>query len=319
MNEKCLHPYYKEGVYFKCGQCLSCKIARSREWTIRLLHEGLYHPGQSHFLTLTYDSNHIPKQDGRYTLDHKDVQDFVRRIRDTLTGCKIKYLMCGEYGPKTGRPHYHMILYGLTSVEVKEYIDTNPQTCTTGNKLWRNGFVYVGYNFTPETCAYVAQYTLKKMRMEDYKGIRKPPYIVASKGIGKNYAKNNQEKMLKDGCIHWQEHTYNIPRYYFKVLDIDRGLYYAQQIQKCSERLVLQMVSQHIQVFSDAELAHTQTIKDVLWLDEWRQRAYKAGRIMWFDGQWRVLTKKALNYIDSLRLAHNAKIKNRIRGIREKL
>ena len=62
----------------------------------------------------------------------------------------IRYLGCGEYGHKTGRFHFHGLLFdGLTHLS---------QTCLT--KLWPHGFVYIG-TVTPASIRYTARYTLK--------------------------------------------------------------------------------------------------------------------------------------------------------------
>jgi hypothetical protein len=37
-----------------CGQCLGCRMARSKEWAIRIMHEAKMHP-ENCFLTLTYE------------------------------------------------------------------------------------------------------------------------------------------------------------------------------------------------------------------------------------------------------------------------
>ena len=34
---------------------------------------------------------------------------------------KIKYFVCGEYGTKNYRPHYHMLIYGLPLNDLKVY------------------------------------------------------------------------------------------------------------------------------------------------------------------------------------------------------
>lgn len=44
---------------FPCGKCLACRIARTREWAVRIMHE-MSEWEDSVFLTLTYDDDHIP-------------------------------------------------------------------------------------------------------------------------------------------------------------------------------------------------------------------------------------------------------------------
>jgi len=42
-----------------CGQCIGCRLERSRQWATRLTHENLLH-NESAFITLTYDQENIP-------------------------------------------------------------------------------------------------------------------------------------------------------------------------------------------------------------------------------------------------------------------
>ena len=86
-----------------------CRIALSREWATRVLHESDYWD-HSCFTTLTYNNEHLPK-DGSL---HKDeLQKFFKRLRKYLGDRKMKYFACGEYGDEGHRPHYHAILFGI--------------------------------------------------------------------------------------------------------------------------------------------------------------------------------------------------------------
>ena len=103
---------YPDGLVVPCGKCLSCRIAKRREWTMRLWHELPYHQS-SIFLTLTYDDDNLPPN---ASLSKSDLQKFFKRLRKDLSYVdrKIKYFAAGEYGPKTNRPHYHAIVFGLS-------------------------------------------------------------------------------------------------------------------------------------------------------------------------------------------------------------
>ena len=43
-----------------CGQCIGCRIARSRDWAHRCMHELQSHD-QACFVTLTYDDDYLPR------------------------------------------------------------------------------------------------------------------------------------------------------------------------------------------------------------------------------------------------------------------
>ena len=47
-------------IEMPCGNCLACKIQRSREWAMRLLHELEYWE-KATFITLTYAPEHLPE------------------------------------------------------------------------------------------------------------------------------------------------------------------------------------------------------------------------------------------------------------------
>lgn len=54
----------------------------------------------------------------------KDVQDWMKRCRKNLkkyTKKEIKYFISSEYGPKTFRPHYHGVIYGITKRDFDLY------------------------------------------------------------------------------------------------------------------------------------------------------------------------------------------------------
>ena len=95
-----------------CGQCIGCRLERSRQWATRLMKELRLHNHAS-FITLTYDDNNLPKTaDGVPTLCLRDMQLFLKSLRKHFQPVQLRYFQCGEYGEKTQRPHYHMILFG---------------------------------------------------------------------------------------------------------------------------------------------------------------------------------------------------------------
>lgn len=71
------------------------------------------HESQSHdfscFVTLTYDDEHMPYGGD---LHYRHFQLFLKKLRKRL-GRPVRYFMCGEYGDRLGRPHYHAILIGV--------------------------------------------------------------------------------------------------------------------------------------------------------------------------------------------------------------
>lgn len=150
-----------------CRTCLGCRIDYSREWANRMCLEYSL-TGKACFITLTYDNDHLPLTDrGIATLHKRDWQLFMKRLRKAFPQ-KIRFFMCGEYGTRTLRPHYHAILFGvnLTDFTDLEYLKRSEigsfyYTSDKLTSLWSNGFTMIAEcNF--RTCAYVSRYTLKK-------------------------------------------------------------------------------------------------------------------------------------------------------------
>ena len=147
-----------------CGQCIGCRLAKSREWAARCVVEAKSHKTNM-FLTLTYDDAHFP-EDG--SLHYEHFQLFMKRMRKYFMsrfGQTLRFFMCGEYGDKLGRPHFHAIIFGVTFVDKKLWSirrGNNLYRSATLEKLWPFGFSSIGaVNF--ETAAYVARYVTKKI------------------------------------------------------------------------------------------------------------------------------------------------------------
>lgn len=158
--------FYK-GIPFGCGKCLACRVKKRREWTTRLICEALQHK-KALFLTLTYDEEHVPwTPDGSSrTLSLRDLQLFIKRLRKyvdkELLGRKFRFFAAGEYGRHgTMRPHYHLIIFGLSDTELKvlQGIDS----------CWRDPVTHKSFGMwkcdpcTDKTVAYVAGYVTKKL------------------------------------------------------------------------------------------------------------------------------------------------------------
>lgn len=88
-------------------------------------------------------------------------------------------MSCGEYGPTTGRPHYHMLLFNAHKKTIKEI-----------EKCWKIGFVVIG-DVEPKSIHYVTDYIQK----ERWK--RVPPqskeFNTFSQGFGSQYISDYQD------------------------------------------------------------------------------------------------------------------------------
>jgi hypothetical protein len=145
-----------------CGQCVGCRLERSRQWAMRCMHEASLHENNC-FITLTYDNTHLPS-DG--SLHYKDFQLFIKRLRKKFGFNRIRYYMAGEYGENFGRPHFHACIFGHDFHDKKLWKRTPSGSLLYRSKdlevLWPFGYSSVGdVNF--ESAAYVARYIMKKI------------------------------------------------------------------------------------------------------------------------------------------------------------
>ena len=141
----CIKPFRKPSAEFGCGQCLSCRINRRRTWAARIVLESMAYR-ESSFVTLTYNPDHLPEFN---SLSKAHWREFTK-------GIGFRYFGCGEYGNKTNRPHYHLILFGIDAARAQEL----------ALQRWPYGFVSC-LPFVLEHAAYVAGYTVKKLTSED--------------------------------------------------------------------------------------------------------------------------------------------------------
>lgn len=168
-----------------CGKCEGCQIAKANDWATRAYLE-LKTAKNAWFLTITYNNENIPKN---RSLQKKDLQNFWKRIRNHQDN--IRYLACGEYGPKTARPHYHAIVFNLKITDLKTYKQqhTKDMLFTSKNleKIWGKGYIIIG-QCTYESAAYVARYVTKKAYGADKKfwisKKREPEFTLSSRRPG---------------------------------------------------------------------------------------------------------------------------------------
>jgi hypothetical protein len=149
-------------LQLRCRVCAACRTTFASMWATRLQHEHSQHDA-SCFLTLTYSPEFLPEGG---TLDHRHVQLFLKRLRFEIK-TRIRFFCAGEYGGKTQRPHYHLIIFGY------DFPDKHPTSIGKGGhlrysspslaRLWGMGHCDLG-TVTPESMGYVAYYNLKRLR-----------------------------------------------------------------------------------------------------------------------------------------------------------
>lgn len=222
------------GLEVPCGHCTHCRIQRTAEWSMRLLHE-YSNSDHASFITLTYDDEHIPQMDYYLndqliqipTLQKSEVQTFMKRLRKRTKGTKLKYFACGEYGDQTYRPHYHLILFNYSPLIFPNF---------HLNDVWDKGFTHVG-SVTKESCQYVAGYVQKKWYGDETQSPYYPslnPFSLKSQGLGKQFVLNNKDQLLLNAGTSINGVPVGLPRYYKKILTNDDP----QQLAELNKRIV---------------------------------------------------------------------------------
>jgi hypothetical protein len=176
---------------FPCGKCPACVRRRVSGWAFRLNKQS-EQSNSAHFVTLTYNDEHIKKtKNGFETLVKKDVQDFFKRLRK-LTKQKISYYAVGEYGDTGERPHYHIILF-----------NANPKIVENAWKLndISIGNVHFG-DVGDASVGYTLKYISKDKKIPQFNGDdRQKEFALMSKGLGAGYLTENMVKWHTKGNI----------------------------------------------------------------------------------------------------------------------
>jgi hypothetical protein len=148
-------------VSLPCGQCIGCRLERSRQWAMRCMHEAQLHENNC-FITLTYNDENYPNNG---SLIKSDFQKFLKKFRKAIAPAKIRYYMAGEYGTNFGRPHFHACIFGYDFHDKKLHQRTSSGSLIYRSqeleKLWTHGYSSIG-DVTFESAAYVARYIMQK-------------------------------------------------------------------------------------------------------------------------------------------------------------
>jgi len=98
------------------------------------------------FITLTFDNEHIAKRKNPESLDNKEFQRFMKRLRKKYPH-KIRFFHCGEYGDQNKRPHYHALLFGHDFKDKKLWSNKGDFKLFVSQELaelWPYGFHTIG-------------------------------------------------------------------------------------------------------------------------------------------------------------------------------
>lgn len=215
-----------------CRHCVSCTINKITDLRVRSLAEQAYYNLRgrpSAFIRLSYNDASLPvvydnqlyrlgeliDKNGNVPLPFQptvllsDMQKFWKRVQQDckrIYGKDFSYMYAIEYGDKNGRPHAHLITYGISDREAKEII---------GNQ-WDFGLIDYKPLLAGAT-SYIAKYMFHDVfgeeREQKYysKGIE-PPALHRAKGLGERYFM----QLIDNGVIafEYMGKKYPFPKYY---------------------------------------------------------------------------------------------------------
>lgn len=223
-------------IEIPCGQCVECRLQYSKMWAQRIMLESLDHDN-TWFITLTYNDDHLPENfsgnpefQNLYSLYPRDMTLFLKNLR-SCSGQKFRYYYCGEYGSKSGRPHYHLILFGFVFDDLQIYKRTEYGDLYISprfEEIWGKGFCTVA-RCTYETAAYTARYVMKKAKGNDRDLMIKyglfPEFVRMSRrpGIARHYFDKNYASIYETDQIFIStfkgSKSFTPPRYFDKLYE----------------------------------------------------------------------------------------------------
>lgn len=230
-----------------CGKCAACMQRKRSEWSVRLQNE-LQYASSAAFITLTYSDEYFQEQhplgsfigdlyahlfpeDGkemlqikefddylkdRTSVKKKELQDFMKRFRFHDKSPNIRFYGVGEYGEKSLRPHYHILLFNFNRQSLEQ----------TLLKSWTFGLFDIG-DVTEASIHYVSGYVMTKQFSPNDDWCERSFALMSRRpGIGyahlekiaENYTENPRSFMtLKGG------YKVGLPRYYRDKLYSDEA------------------------------------------------------------------------------------------------
>lgn len=229
-------------IEIPCGQCIGCRVDKTKEWAIRCVHEALT-SDSSHFVTLTYAPEHLPKN---LSVSKREHQLFMKKLRKRY-GKKIRFFMCGEYGESKGRPHYHYLLYNVPFHDLEYWRHGRDKKggqypiyrSATLEAIWGKGFVEIG-ELNLASASYTAGYIRKKIRGKQLEAIdsethlkpyelydsetgeiieREPEFSIMSRrpGLGRDFYERYGEQIRRNDDIVIDGTRMRLPKYYDRI------------------------------------------------------------------------------------------------------
>lgn len=200
---------------------------------------------QSCFITLTYNDEHLPEN---YSINKRDPQLFVKRLRSYLSPKKVRFFNVGEYGDLELRPHYHLLIFGHDWPDkvvhsVCEHTGEPLYSSEELSSLWTKGYALSG-SVTYKSAAYCGRYSLKKQngdRAPDHYtrihplnktiNLVEPEFTTMSTvpGLGETWFHKYKSDVFPSDFLVVDGRQTRVPRFYDKLLQKEELLSHPDQ------------------------------------------------------------------------------------------
>lgn len=257
-------------MHVPCGKCLACRINKRREWTLRLCHEEVF-SDTAYFVTLTYDEEHLPIAGDFPAVYKPDIQLFMKRLRKDVAKydpeIRIRFFLNSEYGERTERPHYHMLLFNVPEKKMFQDARTIRRgrstsfTCPYLSQIWGNGNVEFGIA-SKERAGYCAKYFIDRKEIDSR---LQPNFSLMSRrpGIGFAYQEQIADKVQKLGlhaCLNSSGTYVALPRYYRDKIYTEE-----QRRDQFLEMLGSQLDSDYLTMLENADIVEQNRYRALHW------------------------------------------------------
>ena len=213
---------------------------------MRCVHEAALYEDNC-FITLTYRDENLPDPP---SLDVRELQLFMKRLRKMFEPKKIRFFACGEYGEGKGErewnPHFHAILFNHDFADKVLWRRSSSgellyvSDCLSS--LWPLGFSSVGAA-TFQSAAYVARYIMKKVTgptaASFYEHVStvtgecsqlRPEFVTMSRrpGLGTQWLEKFKSDVYPDDFVVIENKKHRPPRFYDNHVEAEDEVYYRQ-------------------------------------------------------------------------------------------
>lgn len=270
-------------ILVPCGKCELCRDKKSREWSFRAICENATSTSMPYFLTLTYNNEHLPK----CGIFKEEIQLFLKRLRIKLDRLNVshnlRYVAVGEYGSKSKRPHYHMILWNFpndsayfpTVTSVLHFIESC-WTCFTGeyNSDGSPVMESLGFAYCLPCKQGAISYVMKYMKKQytPPKG-KNPLFFLTSRkngGLGAEYARKFLEhyrshpddtKMTATDPFTGYTQTMTMPGYFRRIYFPSLSVVLPKQIRDAHTELC-KLISKRVSIVHVLDSSYKFKIED---------------------------------------------------------